>query len=114
MLNTRLQLALSEGGNYAAINGILGTANSLFKKFRHGYWTDDLKLDLRYCLDNFSVQLLQLFSHTASLIDSGVSSGPPAANLKPLFESQRLCCRIFYSFNFQELPDLLKITWSLL
>ena len=37
MLNTRLQLALSEGGNYAAINGILGTANSLFKKFRHGY-----------------------------------------------------------------------------
>ncbi|CAO2822764.1 unnamed protein product [Amaranthus hypochondriacus] len=108
MLNTRLQLALSEGGNYAAINGILGTANSLFKKFRHGYWTDDLKLDLRYCLDNFAVQLLQLFSHTASLIDSGVSSGAPAANLKPLFESQRLCCRIFYSFNFQELPDLFE------
>ncbi|XP_021762100.1 exportin-2-like [Chenopodium quinoa] len=108
MLNSRLQQALTEGGNYAAINGILGTANSLFKKFRHGYGTNDLRLDLRYCLDNMAVPLLQLFSHTASLIDSGVSSGASAANLKPLFESQRLCCRIFYSFNFQELPDLFE------
>ncbi|KAL2904063.1 Exportin-2 [Bienertia sinuspersici] len=108
MLNTRLQQALSEGGNYAAINGILGTANSLFKKFRHGYGTNDLRLDLRYCLDSFAVPLLQLFSHTASLIDSGVSSGDAAAKLKPLFESQRLCCRIFYSFNFQELPDIFE------
>ncbi|KMT06992.1 hypothetical protein BVRB_6g153240 [Beta vulgaris subsp. vulgaris] len=108
MLNTRLQQALSEGGNYAAINGILGTANSLFKKFRHGYGTNDLRLDLRYCLDNFALPLLQLFSHTASLIDSGISSGAAAANLKPLFEAQRLCCRIFYSFNFQELPDLFE------
>ncbi|KNA11161.1 hypothetical protein SOVF_137850 [Spinacia oleracea] len=108
MLNNRLQQALSGGGNYAAINGILGTANSLFKKFRHGYGTTDLRLDLRYCLDNFAVPLLQLFSHIASLIDSGVSSGASAADLKSLFESQRLCCRIFYSFNFQELPDLFE------
>lgn len=108
MLNSMLQKALSEGGNYAAINGILGTANSLFKKFRHGYGTNDLRLDLRYCLDNFAVPLLQLFSQTGTLIESSVSSGAPAANLKPLFESQRLCCRIFYSFNFQELPDLFE------
>ncbi|KMT02976.1 hypothetical protein BVRB_8g195450 [Beta vulgaris subsp. vulgaris] len=108
LLNTRLQQALSDGGNYASINGILGTANSLFKKFRHEYGTNDLRLDLRYCLDNVAVPLLQLFSHTASLIDSGVSSGTSAANLKPLFESQRLCCRIFYSFNYQDLPDLFE------
>lgn len=108
MLNSMLQKALSEGGNYVAINGILGTANSLFKKFRHGYGTNDLRLDLRYCLDNFAVPLLQLFSQTATLIDSSVSSAAAGANLKPLFESQRLCCRIFYSFNFQELPDLFE------
>ncbi|KAK9742855.1 hypothetical protein RND81_03G200800 [Saponaria officinalis] len=107
-LNAKLEQALGGGGNYSAINGILGTANALFKKFRHGYGTNDLRLDLRYCLDNFAVPLLKLFSHTAMLIDSGVSSGASAAYLKPLFESQRLCCRIFYSFNFQELPDLFE------
>ncbi|CAN6993586.1 unnamed protein product [Brassica oleracea var. botrytis] len=28
--------------------------------------------------------------------------------LTPLFESQSLCCRIFFSFNFQELPEFFK------
>uniref|UniRef100_A0A803LF22 Exportin-2 n=1 Tax=Chenopodium quinoa TaxID=63459 RepID=A0A803LF22_CHEQI len=72
MLNNRLQQAFNEGG----INGILGTANTLFKKFRHGYGTNELRLDLRYCLDNMAVPLLRLFSHTASVIDSGRTEEP--------------------------------------
>lgn len=31
-----------------------------------------------------------------------------AATLRPLIESQRLCCRIFYSLNFQELPEFFE------
>ncbi|KAE9615357.1 hypothetical protein Lal_00048401 [Lupinus albus] len=96
---------VSLASDYASINGILGTANSIFKKFRFQYKTNDLLLDLKYCLDNFAAPLLEIFLKTASLIDSAANSG---ANLRPLFESQRLCCRIFYSLNFQELPEFFE------
>ncbi|GMY07553.1 exportin-2 [Fagus crenata] len=96
----------SQASDYTSVNGILGTANSIFKKFRHQYKTNDLLLDLKYCLDNFAAPLLEIFLKTAALIDSAASA--PAATLKPLFESQRLCCRIFYSLNFQELPEFFE------
>nr|KYP54627.1 Exportin-2 [Cajanus cajan] len=92
----------SQASDYASVNGILGTANSIFKKFRFQYKTNDLLLDLKYCLDNFARPLLEIFLKTASLIDAG------APNLRQLFESQRLCCRIFYSLNFQELPEFFE------
>ncbi|TKY64094.1 Exportin-2 protein [Spatholobus suberectus] len=95
----------SQSSDYASINGILGTANSIFKKFRFQYKTKDLLLDLKYCLDNFAAPLLEVFLKTASLIDAG---GVPASTLRQLFESQRLCCRIFYSLNFQELPEFFE------
>ncbi|KAI4328926.1 hypothetical protein L6164_021240 [Bauhinia variegata] len=106
-LISNLQKA-SQASDYASINGILGTANSIFKKFRFQYKTNDLLLDLKYCLDNFAAPLLEIFLKTASLIDLGANSGAPAANLCPLFESQRLCCKIFYSLNFQELPEFFE------
>ncbi|GMH13605.1 hypothetical protein Nepgr_015446 [Nepenthes gracilis] len=97
-----------EVSDYASVKGILGTANSLFKKFRYQYSTTDLLLDLKYCLDSFAAPLLQVFLQTAAVIDSAASSGTPVATLKLLFESQRLCCRIFYSLNFQELPEFFE------
>ncbi|XP_054780699.1 exportin-2 [Prosopis cineraria] len=106
-LISNLQKA-SQTSDYASINGILGTANSIFKKFRYQYKTNDLLLDLKYCLDNFSAPLLEIFLKTASLIDVAANSGGPAANLRSLFESQRLCCRIFYALNFQELPEFFE------
>ncbi|KAJ6338329.1 hypothetical protein OIU76_007909 [Salix suchowensis] len=101
--------AASQSDNYPSINGILGTANSIFKKFRYQYKTNDLLVDLKYCLDNFCAPLLEMFLRTAALIDSMVGSGGGSpVTLKPLFESQRLCCRIFYSLNFQELPEFFE------
>ncbi|KAG8653447.1 exportin-2 [Manihot esculenta] len=99
----------SRNNDYVSINGVLGTANSIFKKFRYQYKTNDLLLELKYCLDNFAAPLLEIFLRTAVLIDSTVSSGGGSpVILKPLFESQRLCCRIFYSLNFQELPEFFE------
>ncbi|XP_044492917.1 exportin-2-like [Mangifera indica] len=98
----------SESNDYVSVNGILGTANSIFKKFRYQYKTNDLLLDLKYCLDNFAAPLLEIFLKTAALIDSTASSGGSAATLKLLLESQRLCCRIFYSLNYQELPEFFE------
>ncbi|KAJ4955695.1 hypothetical protein NE237_012478 [Protea cynaroides] len=99
---------LRQATDYPSINGILGTANSIFKKFRYQYKTNDLLLDLKYCLDGFAAPLLEIFLRTAGLIDSTASSGGTATALRPLFESQRLCSRIFYSLNFQDLPEFFE------
>ncbi|KAK1583226.1 hypothetical protein Q3G72_022000 [Acer saccharum] len=106
-LVSKLRIA-AHSNEYASINGILGTANSIFKKFRYQCKTNDLLLDLKYCLDNFCVPLLVIFLKTAALIDSTVRSGGSAVTLKQFFESQRLCCRIFYSLNFQDLPEFFE------
>uniref|UniRef100_A0A1J3EFA2 Exportin-2 n=1 Tax=Noccaea caerulescens TaxID=107243 RepID=A0A1J3EFA2_NOCCA len=95
-------------GDYASVNGILGTANSIFKNFRYQYRTDDLFLDIKYTLKTFAAPLEEIFLKTASLIDSAASSGGSAEMLKPLFESQKLCCRIFFSLNFQDLPEFFE------
>ncbi|AEC10713.1 cellular apoptosis susceptibility protein, putative / importin-alpha re-exporter [Arabidopsis thaliana] len=95
-------------GDYVSVNGILGTASSIFKKFSYEYRTDALFVDLKYCLDNFAAPLTEIFLKTSSLIDSAASSGGSPPILKPLFESQRLCCTIFYSLNFQDLPEFFE------
>jgi exportin-2 (importin alpha re-exporter) len=98
----------SKSSDYASINGILATVNSLFKKFRYEFKTNELLLDLKYCLEQFQQPLLEVFNRTVAVIKSVVASGAAAANLRPLIESQRLCCRIFYSLNYQDLPEFFE------
>lgn len=100
---------LSQVNDYVSVNGILATIDSLFKKFRFEYKTNDLLLDLKFCLDNFANPLLQVFKRTAGFIDHAVASG--TANvivLKGYIESQRLCCWIFHSFNYMDLPEFFE------
>ncbi|GER36628.1 importin-alpha re-exporter family protein [Striga asiatica] len=100
---------LSQANSYASVNGVLSTVNSLFKKFRYQYKCNDLMIDLKYCLDNFAKPLLEVFKRTASFIDQTVGSGTPnSIALKGYIESQRLCCRIFFSLNFIDLPEFFE------
>lgn len=96
---------LQSSADYAVINGILNTANSIFKKFRYQYKSNDLYIDLKYCLDRFAAPLLEVFLRTGQLIVANMQN---VTVLRPLFECQRLCCRVFYSLNFQELPEFFE------
>ncbi|RWR94368.1 exportin-2-like protein [Cinnamomum micranthum f. kanehirae] len=94
--------------DYAPINGILSTANSIFKKFRYEWKTNDLLLDLKYCLDEFAAPLLKIFLKTASVIPANLNS---ADTLCPLIESQRLCCREFFTPSiFKNCLNFLRTT----
>ncbi|KAH0896231.1 hypothetical protein HID58_045799 [Brassica napus] len=98
-LTSSLQKA-ALAGHYASVNGILRVANTIFNNFRHHQSHEKGFLEILAPL------LQELFLKTDSLIDC--SAGGSAAMLRPLFESQSLCCRIFFSFNFQELPEFFK------
>ncbi|MCO5572303.1 hypothetical protein L7F22_026056 [Adiantum nelumboides] len=93
------------GSDYSVVNGVLQTVNSIFKQFRYSYKSAELYKDLKYCLDEFAAPLLDIFVRTSQLIGQHAQS---ANVLKPLFECQRLCCRIFYSLNYQELPEFFE------
>lgn len=100
-----LVTSLRSATDYSVINGILQTANSIYKRFRYEYRSNELFIDLKYCLDGFSAPLLEIFQKTGLII----AANPEApAVLNPTFECQRLCCRIFYSLNFQELPEFFE------
>ncbi|XP_075669283.1 exportin-2-like [Castanea sativa] len=96
-----------QASNYASINGILGTANFIFEKFPYQCKTDGRLRSLKYFLEGFAMLSSEIFLKTAALIDSAATVRP-AAVIEPLFKTQRLCCRILYSLNFQELPELFE------
>lgn len=100
-----LVASLKNASDYSVINGVLQTVNSIFKQFRYLYKSAELYVDLKYCLDEFAAPLLDIFVRTSQLISTHAQS---ANVLKPLFECQRLCCRIFYSLNYQELPEFFE------
>ncbi|KAH6830093.1 cellular apoptosis susceptibility protein [Perilla frutescens var. hirtella] len=100
---------LSQENDYVSVNGVLATIDSLFKKFRFEYKTNDLLLDLKFCLENFAKPLLEVFKRTAGYIDHAVGSGAANAGvLKGYIESQRSCCWIFHSFNYMDLPEFFE------
>ncbi|XP_047960190.1 exportin-2-like [Salvia hispanica] len=100
---------LSQANDYVSVNGVLATVDSLLKKFRYEYTTNDLLLDLKYCLDNFARPLLEVFQRTARYLDHAVASGSANASvLKGYIESQTLCCWIFHSFNYMDLPEFFE------
>ncbi|MQL94387.1 hypothetical protein Taro_027035 [Colocasia esculenta] len=101
--------SLRSATDYAAINGLLAAANSIFKRFRTAFSSDNaVRLDLKYCLDGFAAPLLEVFLRTARGIEAAMASAPDAALLRQMFESQHLCCRIFFSLNSVELPEFFE------
>lgn len=86
----------------AVVQGVLLTANSILKRFRYVQKSDDLYRDILYVLERLQAPLLTLFKTTGKAVDAYAND---AAQLRPRMASLRLMCRIFYSLNWQDLPE---------
>lgn len=107
----------------AVLTGVLQTANSIFKRFRHAMKSEALWTELKYCLDGFVPPLLEVLKALGEMVGqcAAAASGPEAAvdpqvkaTLLALVQGQRLVCRIFFSLNWQELPEVFEdhlTTW---
>jgi exportin-2 (importin alpha re-exporter) len=89
----------------AVVNGVLRTANSIFKRFRFAGKSDDLYRVILYALHEIQAPLLTLFLTLGKAIDEFPND---PAQLVPRFEALRLICRIFYSLNFHDLPEFFE------
>lgn len=94
-----------ESGDFHIINGVLRTAHSIFKRYRHEFKSDELWKEIKFVLDHFAAPLTQLFVATMDLAEKHATD--PNA-LKIIFSSLTLICKIFYSLNFQDLPEFFE------
>jgi len=86
-------------------NGILQTAHSIFKRWRHQFRSDDLFREIRDVIQQFAEPFLNLMKATDALIQQ---SGSDKAALELLFQSLLLQGKIFFSFNSQDLPEFFE------
>ncbi|GBG29239.1 Exportin-2 [Hondaea fermentalgiana] len=91
--------------DFTIIIGLLETANTLFKMFRDEKASDELFLKLKYCLEEFQKPLLVFFKSCMGMIEP---NGSNPAMLTNIFTALRLLTRIWYSLNWQELPEFFE------
>jgi len=86
------------------VNGVLVTANSILKRFRYVQRSDALYSDILYVLQRLQVPLTQLFTKLISELEQ-----PQLTNdilgLTNRLNALRSINRIFYSLNYQDLPE---------
>jgi exportin-2 (importin alpha re-exporter) len=86
------------------LNGVLETANAIFKRFRYVEKSDTLFIDLSYILTEFQEPMLHLFTHLVGQISS-TSTDTDVESLGGILAALRTLSRIFYSLNWQDLPE---------
>ncbi|CAB1353828.1 unnamed protein product [Coregonus sp. 'balchen'] len=94
-----------QSGDFHIINGVLRTAHSLFKRYRHEFKSNELWLEIKLVLDTFANPLTELFKATIELCQTHAKD---INALKILFSSLTLISKLFYSLNFQDLPEFFE------
>ncbi|KAG9332670.1 hypothetical protein JZ751_014768 [Albula glossodonta] len=94
-----------QSGDFHIINGVLRTAHSLFKRYRHEFKSNELWLEIKLVLETFAQPLTALFKTTIELCQTHSTD---VNALKVLFSSLTLISKLFYSLNFQDLPEFFE------
>lgn len=89
-------------GDFHIINGILRTAHSIFKRYRHEFQSNELWKEIKYVLSSFAVPFTNLFKELMSMVEKYSTD---ANALSIIFSSLVLVCKIFRSLNSQDLPE---------
>lgn len=91
--------------DYVKINGCLRTVHSLFKRYRHEFKSNELWTEIKYVLDSFAAPLTELFKRTLLLASEKVNNPD---QIKVIYQSLALIAKLFYSLNYQDLPEFFE------
>ncbi|XP_071964073.1 exportin-2-like [Antedon mediterranea] len=89
-------------GDFHVINGVLRTAHSLFKRYRHEFKSQTLWTEIKLVLDNFAAPITELMK---AMTDFAEQHENNADGIKVIYSSITLIAKLFYSLNFQDLPE---------
>ncbi|KAK3928644.1 Exportin-2 [Frankliniella fusca] len=94
-----------QSGDFNIINGVLHTAHSIFKRYRYEFKSQALWTEIKLVLDNFAKPLTDLFVATLNL--ATIHASNPNA-LKVIYSSLVIISKVFYSLNFQDIPEFFE------
>lgn len=97
-------------GDFHVINGVLHTAHSLFKRYRYEFKSQSLWTEIKYVLDRFAKPLTDLFVATMNLMQVHANN---VDALKVIYSSLVILSKVFYSLNFQDLPEFFEDNMAL-
>ena len=110
-LIARLAQAM-QSNNWSVYNGVLETANSIFKRFRYVSKSDQLFNQLLYIFKLFCEPMLKHFTYLVQQLPGLASVPTPQGSRRHPFDSClrgiRTLSRIFYSLNWQDLPEFFE------
>ncbi|XP_015114350.1 exportin-2 [Diachasma alloeum] len=92
-------------GDFHIINGVLHTAHSLFKRYRYEFKSQTLWEEIKFVLDKFAKPLTDLFLATMNLTQVHANN---VEALKVIYNSLTILSKVFYSLNFQDLPEFFE------
>ncbi|GAB0098901.1 Exportin-2 [Sergentomyia squamirostris] len=92
-------------GDFNVINGILQTGHSLFKRYRYEFKSQNLWLEIKLVLDKLAKPLTDLMVATMNLATTHAGNKDA---LKVIYGSLVLVCKVFYSLNYQDLPEFFE------
>ncbi|XP_017781726.1 PREDICTED: exportin-2 [Nicrophorus vespilloides] len=92
-------------GDFNVINGVLRTAHSLFKKYRYEFKSNELWSEIKHVLEKLAQPLTDLLVATMNLTQTHAKDENA---LKVIYNSLMLVCKVFYSLNFQDLPEFFE------
>ena len=86
--------------------GVMLTANSIMKRFRYVFRSDELYSEILICLKYFQIPLLQQFQYYTNTLLIQYSNNK--TELIITIETTRLISRIFFSLNWQDIPEFFE------
>lgn len=98
-------VAKSKCNDIHEIVGVMSTANSIMKRFRNAQKSDELYSEIAYCLQHFAVPLLESYKTNSERIASLAND---KVQLETAFRAQRLMTRIYFSLNWQDIPEFFE------
>ncbi|TRY97477.1 hypothetical protein DNTS_008211 [Danionella cerebrum] len=75
-----------QSGDFHIINGVLRTAHSLFKRYRHEFKSNELWSEIKLVLDTFAQPLTELFKATIDLCQTHATDVNALKDLPEFFE----------------------------
>ncbi|KAJ3354073.1 Exportin-2 [Entophlyctis luteolus] len=94
-----------DANNFDINAGVLQTAHSIFKRWRHQVASNALFSEIKLVLEQFAAPFLAFFQATDALVDANSGN---TKQLAVLFNVVHLLTKIFYSLNCQDYPEFFE------
>lgn len=92
--------------NFQVNNAVLTTAHSIFNHWRSEFRTDELFLQIKFVLEQFSTPFLDLFVQTDALLSNPAALTP--ATHAQLLKTLHLLLLLYHDLNAQDLPEFFE------